>query len=149
MKFQKWNQFIANKKSVINIILNQCDEDRRAKIALDSSYEDNLETGELIKFLVRVRTVYNDTDDADVFFGSRVTKITKHHLQPTTIVEELLVVHPTDDAIWYNTNSCNVSFDSIDGAKTAASIDVTKESTVATTTSMSTKDDELWFNARE
>ena len=80
MKLQKWNELIADKKFVMTIILNQCDEDIRGEISLGSSYVDNLETGELIKFLARVRTVCNNTDDADIFFGSRVSEITKHHL---------------------------------------------------------------------
>ena len=65
------------------------------------------------------------------------------------IVEELISAHPTDDAILDNTNPCDVSLDDIDGTETVASIDITKESTITTTTSMSTKDDELWFNAHE
>ena len=95
----------------MTIILNQCNEATRTEIALGSSYDDNLETGELIKILARVHIVCNDTDDANVFFGSRVTKITKHHFQPTSIVKELLSAHSTDDASWDNTNPCDVSFD--------------------------------------
>ena len=38
-------------------------------------------------------------------------------------------------------------FDDIDHTETAVSIEVTKESTVTTTTSISTKDDVLWYNA--
>ena len=71
LKLQKWNKLIANKKSVMKIILNRCDEYTRAEIALSSSYEDNLEAGELIKFFLRVRTVCHNTEDADVFFGSQ------------------------------------------------------------------------------
>ena len=149
MKLHKWNKLIADKKSIINIILNQSDEDTRAEIALGSSYEDSFEAGELIKFLARVRTVCNNTDDADVFFGSQVTTITKHHSQPTSIVEELLSAYPTDDAIWNNTNPCHVSFGTADGTEIATSIDVTKESTVTTILSMSNKDDTPWFDTNE
>ena len=133
----------------MNIIINHCNEDTRTKIALGSLYEDNLKTGELIKFLARVRTICNNTDNGDDFFGSWLTKITKHHLHPTTIVEELLLAHPTDDGIWDNTNRCDVSFDDTYGAEIAASIDVTKGSTVTTTISMPIKDDELWFDTHE
>ena len=84
-----------------------------------------------------------------IFFGSWVTKITKHHFQPTTIVEELLLAHPTDDAIWDNINPCDVSFDNTDGTEIASSIDVTKELTVTTTIFMSIKDDKPWFDANE
>ena len=65
------------------------------------------------------------------------------------IVKELLTAHPTDDAIWDNTNSCNVYFNTADGAEIATSIDITKESTVTTIISMSIKDDEPWFDAHE
>ena len=82
MKLQKWNKFITHKKSVMTIILNQCDKSTKVKIALGSSYEDNLEAGELIKFLGRVRTIYDNTNGTNVFFSSRVTKITEHHFQP-------------------------------------------------------------------
>ena len=147
MKSQKWNKRVADKKSAMKIILNQWDEDTRAEIAIGSFFEDNLEAGELIKFLARVRTVCDDTEDADAFFGSWVTKITKHHLQLITIVKELLAAHPTDDAIWDNTNPYDLFLEDINGTETAARIDFTKESIVTTTTSMSIKDDELWFNA--
>ena len=99
MRMQKWNKRIADKKSVINIILNRCDEDTRAEIALGFSYEVNLEAGELIKFLAKVRTVCKNTDDTDRCFGCQVTRITKYHLQPTTTVEKLLAAHLTNDAM--------------------------------------------------
>ena len=125
-KSQKWNKLIVDKKSVLKIILNQCNEDTRVEIALSSSYEDNLEAGKLNKFLARVRTVCDNTEDADIFFGSQVTKITQQHLQPITIVEELLAAHLTDDDIWDNTNLCNIFLEDIDGTKTAASDDFIK-----------------------
>ena len=86
----------------------------------------NLEVGELIKFLAIERTVCNNTDDTDIIFDSRLTKITKNHFQLTSIIEELLSAHPTDNAIWDNTNLCSVSFDTVDGAEIATSIDIRK-----------------------
>ena len=86
-KSQKWDTYIANKKSVMKIILNRYDEDTRAEIALGSSHEDNPEVGELIKFLARVRKICNSTEDTYLFFGSQVIKIIKHHFRPTTIVK--------------------------------------------------------------
>ena len=83
----------------MTIILNQCNKATILEIVLGSLYQDNLESGEIIKLLVRVHKVCNGTNDANVFFGSRVTKITEHHFQPTLIVEELLSAHPTDDSI--------------------------------------------------
>ena len=85
MKSQKWNKLITDKKSVMKIILNRYDEYTRREITLDSSYEDNLKVGEFFKFLARVRTVCNNTEEADIFFGFQVTKITKHHLHPQTL----------------------------------------------------------------
>ena len=73
-----------------------------------------------------VHTFCNDTEDTNVFFGSRVTKITKHHFRPTTIVKELLVAHLTDDDIWDNTNPCEISIDNTNSIETVANIDVTK-----------------------
>ena len=83
----------------MTIILDQCNKATRATNALSSSYEDNFEAGELIKFLARVYTVYNGTNDGNILFGSWVTKITEHHFQPTLIVEELLSAYSTSDAI--------------------------------------------------
>ena len=68
---------------------------------------------------------------------------------PTPIVKELLSAHPTNDTIWDNTNSYNVSFDTTDDAEVTTSIHVTKESTLTTTISMSNDDDESWFDAHE
>ena len=55
----------------------------------------------------------------------------------------------TNDANWDNTNPWNVSLDDANGTETLANVDVTKESIVTTTTSMSTKDDKIWYNAHE
>ena len=45
-KSQKWDKLITDKKSVMKIILEQCDEDTRAEIVLDISYDDNMKAGE-------------------------------------------------------------------------------------------------------
>ena len=71
----------------MKIILDQWDKDTRVEITLNSSYEDKMKTGELIKFLMQERKICNDTKDKDVFFGSWLTNITKHHFQPATIVK--------------------------------------------------------------
>ena len=83
----------------MTIILNQCDKATRAEISLCSSYEDNSEVEEFIKFLASEHIVWNNTNDVNVFFSSQVTKITKHYFRPTPIVEELLSAHWTDDAV--------------------------------------------------
>ena len=51
----------------MKIILDQCDEDTRAEIALDSSYEDNMKAGELSKLLMQVHKICNNTEDKNVF----------------------------------------------------------------------------------
>ena len=73
MKLQEWNKIIADKKLVITITLNQCNAATRAEISISSSYEDNLEAGELIKFFARVYPVCNITNNGNILFGSSVT----------------------------------------------------------------------------
>ena len=144
----------------MTIIFNQCDKATRAKITLSSSYEDNFEAGELIKFLIRVHTVFNGTNNGNILFGFQVTKITEHHFQLTLIVEELLSAHPTNDFIWDNTNPCDASFDIVNETEITPSINITKKSTstcrkfysrdlVTVTISMSHDDDKSWFDAHE
>ena len=111
----------------MKIILNRCNEDTKAEIALSSSYENNLKAEELIRFLVWVCKVSNITEDADVFFGSRVTKITKHHFWPTTIIEQLLAAHSNNDDIWDNKNQCDVSLENSNDTEALANVHVTKE----------------------
>ena len=45
VKFQEWDELIANKKSVIKIIFDLCNEETKAEIAINSSYKDNMKTG--------------------------------------------------------------------------------------------------------
>ena len=44
---------------------------------------------------------------------------------------------------------CDISLDDTSGTEDPANVDVTKESVATTTTPMSTKDDETWYNANE
>ena len=83
----------------MTIILNQYNEATRVEIALSLSYEDNFEARELIKFLARIHTICDGTNNGIVLFGSWVTKITEHNFQATPNVKELLSAHPTYDAI--------------------------------------------------
>ena len=43
LKLQELNTIITDKKSLMSMILNQCNEATGAKIALSSFYEDNFE----------------------------------------------------------------------------------------------------------
>ena len=97
--------------------------------------------GRLLKFLTRVRKVCTNYEDKDVFFGSSITRITKHHIQPATKVEQLLATNPEDNIIWNNIDPCDVSLDDTSDTEDPASIDVTKESVTTMTTPMSIKDD--------
>ena len=100
---------------------------------------------------MRVRKVCNNTENTDVIFGSQVTKITKHHFQPTAIVKQLLAAYLINDAIWDNTHPWDVTLYDTSGAQAQAlvNVEVTKESIVTITTSISTKDKEIWYNAHE
>ena len=53
MKIQKWNRLIADKKSAMIIILNQCNENTKTEIALSSSYKDNLEAAQQTRHTVQ------------------------------------------------------------------------------------------------
>ena len=79
VKSQECDELIAIKKYVMEIILERCNADTSVEIALESSYKDNMKIGGLIKFLMQVLKICNDAKDKNVFFGSRLTNITKHH----------------------------------------------------------------------
>ena len=65
----EWDKLIADKKSIVEITLDQCDKATRAEITLGPSYEDDLKAGALLTFLMKVRKVCTDTEDKDVFSG--------------------------------------------------------------------------------
>ena len=52
LKSQEYDKLIANKKSVMKIIHDLCNEETKAEIVINSSYKDNIKTGDLIKFLM-------------------------------------------------------------------------------------------------
>ena len=72
----------------MTIIFNQYNEATRGEIALGTSYEDNFEAEELIKFLRGIYIVYNITNNGNIHFGSQVIKITEYHFWPTPFVRE-------------------------------------------------------------
>ena len=57
--------------------------------------------------------------------------------------------HSINDAIWDNTNPCDVSLNNTNGTETLANTNVTKESITTTTTSMFTPYHEIWYNTHE
>ena len=162
LKLQEWDKLIANKKSLMTIIIifKQCDETTRTKIALNASYEDNFEAEELLKFLARVDTVCNISNNGDLLFGSRVAKIIEPNFRPIRSVEELLAVHTFDDPILDHTDPCNVSIDTVDNAEIITSSHIMEELIYAchkfdsqellpVTVSMSHDDDESWFDVHK
>ena len=52
VKSQEWDKHIANKKTVTKIILDLCDEETKAEIAINSLYKENMKTGDLSKFFM-------------------------------------------------------------------------------------------------
>ena len=133
----------------MKIILDLCDEETKADIAINSSCEENTKTGDFIKFLIQMRRICNDTKDKTVFFGSQLSSITKHQCFPTKTVKQILATHLMDDDIWNNTNPCDVSLEDMSGIENLVNIDGTKESITTTTTLTSSVYDKIWYNTHE
>ena len=70
VKSQEWDELIVNKKSMMKIILDLCNEETKVEIAINLSYKENMKTGDLIKFLMQMRKICNDAKDKKIFFGS-------------------------------------------------------------------------------
>ena len=155
----------------MGLILNRYDKVTMEEITLGQSPEDDVMAGGLLKFITKMRKVCNTFKGKNAFFGSSITRITKHHVQPVTRVKELLAAHPDDDSIWNNTDPCDVYLDNTSDIEGPVSIDVTKGPVKATTTPMwikidnntnvaqnpvtttttpmSIEDDETWYDANE
>ena len=73
--------------------------------------------GGILKFITKIHKVCSDSMGKDVYFGSSITRITKHYIRPATRVKELLAVHSDDDSIWNNTDPCDVSLDDTSDTK--------------------------------
>ena len=149
VKSQEWDKLIANKKYVIKIILDLCNEETKADIAINLSYKKNMKTGDLIKFFMQMRKICDNAKDKNIFFGSRLSSITKHQFQPTTTVKQIIATYSMNDAIWGNTNPCDISLDNISGTEDLVNIDGTKESIATTTTLTSSVYDEIWYDTHE
>jgi len=68
LNLQEWDKLIAGKKSLMTLIFEQFDDATRTETAPGASYEANYKAGELIKFLTRVRTVCNQSNNGGLFF---------------------------------------------------------------------------------
>ena len=126
MSSHEWNKLIADKKSVMELILDRCDEATREESTLGQSPEYDVTAGGILKFITKMRKVCANSKGKDVFFGFSITRIIKHHIRPATRVKELLAIHPGDDSIWNSTDPCDVSLDNTSDTKSPVSIDVTK-----------------------
>ena len=94
-------------------------------------------TGGLLKFIVKIRKVCNNSKAKDAFFRYSISRITKYHIRPGTRAKQLFSTHPNDGSIWNNTDPCDISLENTSDTKGPVSIDVTKESVKATITPMS------------
>ena len=83
-KSYEWDKLIADKKSIMELILNRCDEATREEITLGQSPEYDVMAGGFLKFIKRLRKVCAHSKGKDVFFGSSISKFTKHHIRPAT-----------------------------------------------------------------
>ena len=155
---QEWDKHIADKKSIMEVILSQCDGTTRAEMTLGKSPEYDLMTGGLLKFIKQLRKVCTHSKNKNEFFGSSISKFTKQHirpvpkskntffgssismfteqhLRPTTRVKKILDTHSDDDCMWKNTDPCDVSLDDtsnseepVNSTMTTSSIGIEKKS---------------------
>ena len=66
---REWNKLIADKKSVMELILDRCDKATREEITLGQSPEYDVMAGGLLKFIMKMRKVCTNSKDKDVFLG--------------------------------------------------------------------------------
>ena len=67
-----WNKLIADKISVMELILDQCDEATREEITLGQSPEDDVMSGRLLKFITNMLKVCTNSNGKNLFFGSNI-----------------------------------------------------------------------------
>ena len=76
VKSQEWDEYIANKKTVMKFIFDLCDEEAKPEIPVNSSCKGNMKIGDLINFFIQMRKICNDAKDETVFFETRLSNIT-------------------------------------------------------------------------
>ena len=79
-RFHEWNKLIANKKSVMELILDRCDIATREENTLGQLPENDVMVGGLLKFITKMHKVCNNSKGKEAFFGSSITRITEHHI---------------------------------------------------------------------
>ena len=118
----EWDKLIADKKSIMELILSRCNETTREEITLGQSPGYDVMTGGFLKFIKHLckrcthskgknvffgssiskfteQHIWPAPKNKNIFFGSSISKFTKHHVQPTTRIKKLLDAHPDDDCI--------------------------------------------------
>ena len=69
-KSQEYAKFLADKKALITILFEQCDEATKTKIALGSTYVEDRQEGRLIEFIKKMHTVCFGSDDGGLSYGA-------------------------------------------------------------------------------
>ena len=79
----EWDKLIVDKKSIMELILSQCDETTREEVTLGQSPGYDVMTGRFLEFIKQLRKVCTPSRDKNVFFGSTIlSMITKQHVRP-------------------------------------------------------------------
>ena len=73
---REWNKLIADKKSVMKLILDQCDKATGAEITLGQSPEDDVMVGKILKVITKMRKVCTNSKYKGMFFRSSISRIT-------------------------------------------------------------------------
>ena len=68
LKLQEWSKLNSDKKSLVTIIYEQCDDPTRTEISLGTNYEIVCADGELINFLTILQIVCYKSDDGGLSF---------------------------------------------------------------------------------
>ena len=82
LRSHEWNEHIADKKSIMELILSQCDKTTREEMTLGQSPKYDVMTGGLLKFIKQLYKTCTYSKDKNVFFGLSISKFTKQHIWP-------------------------------------------------------------------
>ena len=79
-RIHEWDKHIADKKSIMALILSRCDETTREEMTLSQSSGYDAMTGGLLEFIKQLHKVCNPSRNKNVFFGSTISMITEQHV---------------------------------------------------------------------
>ena len=65
----EWDKLIADKKSIMELILSRCDETTREEITLGQLSEYDVMTGGFLKFIKQLRKVCTHSKGKNIFLG--------------------------------------------------------------------------------